>query len=154
MATNSKREQILLAVSSRLEALSWQKAVRRSRPSFDSLKSIPNTLFPFISLTASLPSGQPAKRDNQNAYAKYTKFISTLRIELVVFDFIYSNDNYDSLISNRADDLWASIYSEPSFGDLLLSCLIEPEMVIGIWDPYMAFKLTIVGTYHHGIGGI
>lgn len=154
MAENSQREQILEAIKSKLLQLQWAKVVKRSRPSFDSLKSIPNTMFPFISLTGALPSGQPAKRDERNAYAKYTKFISTLRIDVVVFDFMYSNTEYDVLISNRADDLWAKIYEDPSFGNLLLSCLIEPEPVVGVWDPYLAFKMTVVGTYHHGIGGI
>jgi hypothetical protein len=35
-----------------------------------------------------------------------------------------------------------------------LSCLIEPEAVIGVWNPYMAFKMTAVVTYHHLSGGI
>lgn len=155
MAENSKREQILEAMKGRLLQMQWPKAVKRSRPSFDKLKTIPGTQFPFVGLTGQLPSAVgSSKVDRRNAYASYTTFISTLRCEIVVYEMVYNDDEYDKLISNRADDIWAMIYTDPSFGNICLSCLIEPEVVVGYWDPYLAFKFTVVVTYQHGTGGI
>jgi hypothetical protein len=82
------------------------------------------------------------------------KFVSTLRVEIITYDFIYDDQLYDRLISNRFDDMWKKIYEDPSFGGLCQSCIIEPEPVIGVWSPYLAFKLTVAVTYNHGIGGI
>jgi len=155
MAENSKRERILVAISTRLHELQWPQAIKRSRPAFDQLKTIPNTQFPFIGLTGQLPDpSQYSKRDTRSAFAQYTKFISTLRAELVIYEMVYSNDQYDSLISNRADDVWAKIYSDPSFGSLCISCLVQPEIQVGYWDPYLAFKFSLIVTYEHGTGGI
>lgn len=154
MAEDSKREQIMVNLTSKLLDLQWPKAARRGRSSFDKLKTIAQTQFPFISVTGGLPSGQPAKIDKQAAFARYTKFISTLRIEVIVYDFIYDDSIYDSVISSRADDIWRQVYEDPSFGNLCLSCVIEPEMVVGVWDPYLAFKIFVVVTYPHGTGGL
>jgi len=153
MAENSIREQILTAQRTALLQLQWARTVKRGRPDFNQLSSIPNTQFPFISVTGSLPAAQP-KRDTRQAYAAYTKFISTLRTDIIIYDVIYDNDRYDEIVSSRADDVWAKVYEDPSFGNLCLSCFVEPEPVVGVWIPYLAFKLVVVTTYHHGTGGI
>ena len=157
MAQDSKRELIIEAVKSKLTDLQWPTDVRRGRADFDMLKSLAVTQFPFISISAGLPTPQqpPATvRSGRTSHASYSAFISTLRIEIITYDYIYDNTQYDTLVSTRADDMWAKLYEDPSFVNRCLSCMVEPEPIVGVWVPYLAFKLTAVVTYNHGIGGI
>jgi hypothetical protein len=157
MAQDSKRELIIEAVKTKLVDLQWPTEVRRGRADFDMLKSLAITQFPFIGISAGLPTPiqSPATiRSSRTSHASYAAFISTLRIEIITYDYIYDNSQYDTLISTRADDIWAKIYEDPSFGNRCLSCLVEPEPIVGVWVPYLAFKLTAVVKYNHGTGGI
>lgn len=157
MSQDSQRELIIKAVESKLNELQWPTAVKRGRANFDTIKTLAVTQFPFISITGSLPVPQMSPgtvASNRGSHARYLVFISSLRIEIVVYDYIYDNTQYDILVSTRADDVWAKLYEDPSFGNKCLSCMIEPEPMVGVWDPYLAFKLTAVVTYSHTTGGI
>lgn len=161
MGTNSKRESIILAVVSAVDALERIVTVQRRRPTLENLQGVSSTQVPIAAITAGLPvpsrhfnesggTGKPGVKPHRRADV----FISTLSIELVIYDLLYDNDQYDTRLSDLADDLWTALYADQSWGGLAIGTDIEPEANVAIYDPYLAFKMTCRVTYKHSTGGI
>jgi len=156
MAVDSRRELILKAVKDVLESLPAIRTVERTRPSFADLGNYADTQLPLIAVVGGLPKPDPkwSGRVHQTAGV----IISDLSVELVC----YAMDNVtpDSTISNLMDDIWTKVYSDPllitdDYPDgLALRVEITPESQVGIWDPYVVFKLVCVYKYQHSMGGI
>jgi hypothetical protein len=161
MGTNSKRESIILAVVSAVSSLERIVTVQRRRPTLESLQGVSSTQVPIAAITAGLPvpnrhvstsggTSKPGVRSHRRADV----FISTLSIELVVYDLLYDDDQYDTRLSDLADDLWSILHADQSWGGLAIGTDIEPEANVAIYDPYLAFKMICRITYKHLTGGI
>ena len=150
MALNSKREQILEAIKGKLTELSSITTVERVRPSFDDLDSIANTQLPLIAIVGKLP--KPVQKLSSRVQGQPDKFVSALGVEVIC----YAMDNVtpDSTVSNLADDIGAKLFEDPTYNKLLQKIEVDPEVQIGIWDPYVVFKMVCSATYIHGTGGI
>jgi hypothetical protein len=151
MTTNSKREQILEAVKDALETVPSLSYVQRRRPSFADLGTIPQTQLPFCAVVGKLPD--PVSHNPGRQPGISDMFKSRLEIEM----YIYAMDNQtpDSTVSNIADDIWAKLWSDPTFGGLVKGGFsVRPEIEVGYFDPYVVFKMICTGVYYHGIGGI
>jgi len=156
MAENSKRELIILELISNLEDISSINAVERIRPSFADLGNFADTQLPLVAVVGKLP--KPVPKRSGRTTGKMDKFISDLEIDL--FCYAMDNVNPDSKVSDLADDLWTKIYSDPTLitddypKGLTLEVVVMPEIQVGIWDPYVVFKMVCTYKYIHGTGGI
>ena len=156
MADNSKRELIILELISNIEDIGSIVTVERVRPSFADLGNFAETQLPLVAVVGKLPKPVPKRSGRQTGVVD--KFISDLEIDL--FCYAMDNVNPDSKVSDLADDLWAKIYSDPILitddylDGLTLQVEVMPEIQIGIWDPYVIFKIVCTYKYVHGTGGI
>lgn len=153
MADNSKRERIILAVVADLGTLSGVKTVSRRRPTLEQLQGTAQTELPKIAVTAGLPVPDPHMKELQKTRLR-DKFVSNIELEIVYYDLLYNDDEYDSRISSIADDLWTLLHANQSWGGLATATDVRPDSDVAIWDPYLAFKITLTIQYIHGIGGI
>lgn len=153
MATNSKREQIIAAVASGLGDLPKINSVKRRRPNIKDLEGIAQTQLPLAAVTAGLPV--PVEHiDRSRGHERADLFLSELTIEVVVYDLLYGDDEYDTRVSELADDLWVKLWADQTWGGLAEGTHVEPDAMVAIWDPYLAFKLICKTTYKHTTGGI
>lgn len=156
MATNSKREQILEKLVDLIEDIPAISTVQRVRPAFTDLENFAGPQFPMVAVVGKLPSPLPHVAGRRTGL--HDQFISALEIEL--YCYALENVEPDSKISDLADDLWAKLHSDPTLitddypGGLTLEVRISPEVQVGIWDPYIVFKMTCTYKYVHGTGGI
>lgn len=156
MAEGSKRELIILELISNIEDISSINTVERVRPSFADLGSFAETQLPLVAIVGKLPRPVPKRSGRETGIMD--KFISDLEIDL--FCYAMDNVNPDSKVSDLADDLWAKIYSDPILitddylKGLALEVIVMPEIQVGIWDPYVVFKMVCTYKYVHGTGGI
>jgi hypothetical protein len=153
VAANSQREQIILAVVAALGTLEDVKSVVRRRPTLEQLQSIAQTELPKVAVTAGLPVPDPHLNERQRTRLR-DKFLSNLEVEVVLYDFLYDDDAYDSRVSSLADDLWVLLNANQGWNGLARSTVVQPEADVVVWDPYLAFKVTLTIQYIHGIGGI
>ena len=156
MAANSKRELILLEVKDLIEQLSTINTVERVRLSFTDLNNYSGPQLPLVAVVGGLP--KPIPKKSGRTAGDSDKFISSLNVDLICHAM--DNVNPDSTVSSLADDLWAKIYSKPTLVNsdypkgLVLDVSVNPEIKIGIWDPYVVFKMSCVYKYVRGTGGI
>lgn len=156
MANNSKREQIIEALKTNVEDIPAITEVTRVRPNFTDLENFAGTQLPLVSLVGKLPKPVPHKAGRRTGL--HDKFISDLDVEL--YCYALENVNPDSKVSDLADDLWVKIHSDPTLittaypEGLALQVIILPEIQVGIWDPYVVFKMTCTYQYVHDTGGI
>ena len=156
MADNSKRELIILELISNIEDISSIVTVERVRPSFADLGNFAETQLPLVAVVGKLPKPFPKRSGRQTGVVD--KFVSDLEIDL--FCYAMDNVNPDSKVSDLVDDLWAKIYSDPTLitddylDGLTLQVEVMPEIQIGVWDPYVIFKIVCTYKYVHGTGGI
>lgn len=153
MANNSKRERLLLAVVAALEGMANIKSVVRRRPTLEQLEGTAQTELPKIAVTAGLPVPNPHWNERQKTRLR-DQFLSDLVVEVVLYDLLYDDDQYDTRISSLADDLWSTLNSDQGWGKLAVSTAVAPDADVGVWDPYLAFKMKLTIQYIHGIGGI
>jgi len=156
MAINSKREQILEALENNINDIPAIVKVKRVQLAFADLENFAGTQLPLVAVVGKLPSPSPHRAGRSTGL--HDKFISTLTIEL--FCYAMDNVNPDTLVSNLADDLWAKIHSDTTLiteaypKGLTLEVVVSPEVTVGIWDPYVVFKMNCSYKYVHGTGGI
>ena len=156
MAENSGRELILLKVVELMGEISSILAVVRTRLGFNDLGDYSGEQLPLIAVVGGLPKPSPKK--SGRTYGVSDKFISDLNVDL--FCYAMDNENPDSLVSNLADDIWAKVFSDPTLittdypRGLTIDLDVNPEIKVGIWDPYIVFKIACVYKYVHGTGGI
>jgi len=156
MAENSRRELMLIEVVDTIEELSSIREVKRTRIGFNDLGMYSGEQLPLVAVVGKLP--KPTPKRSGRAPGISDKFVSDLGVELTCYAM--DNVNPDSTVSNLADDLWAKIYSNPTlvtddYSDgLAIQLDVEPEIQVGIWDPYVVFKMNCVYKYIHGTGGI
>lgn len=159
MATDSKREQIIQYWVDKFEAkgslpIRRFKTVRRLLPSFDEFADFSGQDLPMLAIVAKLP--RPVEHKRTREPGGKDVFISALEVEFVVYAL--ENEEPDTMISDLADDLWATLYGDTTSGakpnSLTLGLSVMPEPVIGRWDPYIIFKMVCTFSYYHTTGGI
>jgi len=150
MAANSKREQIIVSVKEDLETIPSIATVKRSLPTLKDLENFAVTQFPVIAMVAGLPVPRPHVVGRRTAGKDV--FISDLNISL----YCYFQDNVepDTQLSNILDDLWATLYADPTRGELAIGTTLKPEFYRGYWEPFYAFRVDVVIQYSHKTGGI
>ena len=153
MASDSKRERLIVSVVQALKGLADVKEIRRQRPDLDQLKELPNTLLPLLAVTAGLPV--PDRHWNERQPTRTADmFKSDLLVEAVLYDLLYEDSEYDSRVSSLADDMWVILHADQTWGKLAVQTTVDPDAEVAVWDPYLAFKMKLTITYIHGIGGI
>lgn len=153
MAANSKRERLLLAVVAALETVAGIKSVVRRRPTLEQLEGIAQTELPKIAVTAGLPVPNPHLSELQKTRLR-DKFLSDLSVDVVLYDLLYDDAQYDTKVSFLVDDLWVALNADQGWNKLAVSTVVAPDMDVAIWSPYLAFKMKLTIQYIHGIGGI
>ena len=152
MATNSRREQILVAYKALLDELTSIKKVDRRQPtSPEDLSRIAGTQMPFIAMIGGVP--QPQEHINSRMPGGVDVMISELQVKL----FVYFMDNAtaDTTLSDILDDVWVKTYSDQTLGlRFVQKMLIDPNTDVAVWDPYVAFSLVVSIFYKHSVGGI
>lgn len=150
MASNSKREQIILAVKSEVEEISAINTVVRKLPTYEDLKNFALPQLPVTVIVAGLPDPVPHERTRGGDLKDV--FLSNLTISL--FTYFQDHVNPDTTLSSLLDDLWAKLYADQQKGGLVLNTTIVPKVSQDYWDPFYAFKLDLVLQYSHSKGGI
>lgn len=151
MASNSRREQLLVLLTNKLGELSEIKTVQRVRPVFADLDSIASTQLPMIAVVGRLPS--PVQKKQGRKQNDPEIFISKLGIDLYFYGL--ANEDPDTWVSYYADDIWSKLYEAPTFGKKwVLELTVTPEVEVGIFDPYIVFRIICTLTYLHTVGGI
>ena len=150
MAANSKRERIIENVAQTVHDVNAIVEVQRRQPQYNELSSISHAKMPFAAVVASLP--KPFAKKSGRQPAKSDIFHSELKVQV----FVYAQDNKepDVLVSSLADDIWAALYVDESRGGLCDEMDIDPDMDVGYWAPYVAFRMTVVCKYYHNREGI
>jgi len=150
MATNSKREQILVRVQDILLGIISITTVRRVP--FNEVSQLDNSdgEMPVAVVMGKLP--QPEEKFSARA-RELDKAISLLPVEVLVY--AYDNETPDSTISTLLDDIWAEFYSDITLGlSWVHGLTIMPELDTMIAAPYVIFKVTIEVKYEHDKKGI
>ena len=153
MADTSIREWLILSVVDKLKDVANIKEVSRRRPTLEQLQSMAQTQLPLIAVTAGLPVPNPHWNE-RNPTRKTDKFKSDLVVDAVLYDMLYEDDQYDSRISELANDLWIALHSDQTWGGYAAQTTVAPDADVAVWDPYLAFRMRLTITYIHGIGGI
>ena len=152
MATNSRREQILLAFKVILEGLPSIKKVARKQPtSPEDLKLIAGTQMPFLSMIGGVPQPKPHVSGRKPGGADVV--ISELPVKL----FVYFMDNVDgdSTLSDIMDDVWSTVWNDQTLGFRFVHGItIAPNADPVVWEPYVAFSMVATITYNHNTKGI
>lgn len=150
MAVNSKRERIITKIAQDLNTVSALKMVQRRKAAYEDLAQFANTQMPLAAIVGKLPS--PVQKLSARSQGQVDKFISSLDMDIYVY--MLANEDSDTLISSMVDDLWVKLYDDETKGGLTLSTEVLPDLEIGEWDPYVAFKIVCRVTYQHTTGGI
>lgn len=150
MASNSKREQILEAVVTAIEAVPAIVTVNRLQPTYNDLSSMSGLQLPYVAVVGQMP--RPIQKVAKRSSAQADKFRSVLAIDIMCYAM--ANEDPDTLVSDLADDLWTILYADQSWSGLAIGTEVLPETIVGRWQPYFAFKMTCEIEYIHGIGGI
>lgn len=152
MATNSKRERILLALKVLLESLPSIKKVERRQPtSPEDLRRVAGTQMPYVAMIGGVP--QPIEHKSGRTPGGVDAVLSELKVNL----FVYFMDNVsaDSTLSDIMDDVWALVYSDQTLGfKFVIGTTISPNADVAVWEPYVAFSMIVNITYYHTTGGI
>ena len=150
MATNSKREQIIVYHKIQLEALSWANTVSRSVPKYDELKNFSSVQFPVIAIGSELPI--PNEKWSSRTKPGMDKSWSDMKINNYIY--LHANEYPDTLLSNRADDMWTKLWSMDNYGGLIKDLSVQFDPMIVYLAPYLEFKIISTITYEHTTGGI
>ena len=153
MADNSRREQIIRQVISRLNTIEDLNHVVRAKQSHAQLKEFALTQFPVAAVQAGLP--RPVEKKSNRRIAGVDKIISTLPVEVFVYSMTnVIDDNADMLISSLADDVWSKLYEDPTLGGLAIETLLTIAYDPEFWEPFLAFNMTMNIKYIHTTQGI
>jgi uncharacterized protein (DUF1697 family) len=150
MAVNSKREQIITYIVTKLEELKTINFVVRKMPTVSDLKQFALPQFPVAAVVGRLPVPIEKKSGRKTGDVEIVK--SSFAVDLFVY--IQDNENPDSSISNLADDIWVKLYSDQTKSGLVLGTTLEITEGTEYWAPFVAFKMTDKSIYIHDTGGI
>jgi len=161
MSENSKREQIIEITEQLIKEVPSIKSVLRIMPQYADLQNFAQTQFPVIAIVAKLPV--PAEKiETRNGFVD--QIISELKIDIFVYLQFKSAMNLnsksinpkwvDSEISDIADDLFAKLYENQNRNNLVIKTEVKLNEELNVWDPFIAFQLTVIHNYVHSIGGI
>lgn len=150
MAENSKREQIIVADKTIIEAVNSIKTVKRTVQNYDDLKLISSKQFPLCAVVGRMP----VPKVHRNSRCTIDQIISTLKVD--IFTYLQQNveSEIDTDISNIADDLYAALYTDQHRGGLVTKSEVQIHEDHEYWPPYAAFKITVKHEYVHGTEGI
>jgi len=149
MATNSKREQIILTDLELVKTVTEIKTPIRVMPQKSELDNYAQTQFPVAAVVGRLPIPLEKK---QGRTPDVDQIKSQLKVD--VFVYLQINDNVDSEISDLADSLFGALYQDQQRGKLCIETLVKINEKTNVWAPFAAFQITAIHTYVHGIGGI
>ncbi len=155
MAANSKRERIIAKVVTLLETLATIETVVRRKQTYSELDDFAVTQLPVAAVVGRMPkSSSSGVSTHISRRTSVDIVISELRIDV----YVYAQDKEtpDTTISDLADDLWALLYADQTLGmkGTVVSLRLELEENPEYWEPFLAFKLTVVVKYKHDTGGI
>jgi len=150
MAANSKREQIILNVVGDLEELSSIKTVARKQQTHSQLAEFALTQLPVAAVVGRLPTFIEKQSGRRTGGVEI--FVSKLAVDVYVY--FQNIVDPDTQLSSLADDMWVKFYADQLRGGLALGTSVQLSEDPEYWDPFVAFKLTAVMQYTHGIGGI
>lgn len=153
MAANSKREQLLVKVVEKLGTIDSITTVsRKGFSDFHELQNYANMQLPVAVVLGGLP--QPNEKFSGRT-VKLDRSQSKLEVDIIVYAL--DNETPDTTVSTLADDIWATIYADMSLGltsVVVIDLRIIPEAEVLVFDPYLAFRMTLSITYLHGKEGI
>lgn len=149
MATNSKREQIIVANKTLVESISSISTVTRTLQDYSDLQEYASTQFPVCAVVGRLP-----KFDEK--LSRRTCVVDKVKAELKIdfYVYIHANVNPDTQVSTIADDLFAKLYTDQTRGNLVTKTLVKLEENLNYWSPFVAFKGTVIHEYYHDTTGI
>jgi len=151
VASNSKREQILTTVRTKVLALgSILQVERKPLQGLADLEAYAQTQLPLAIILGGMPV--PTEK-----FSDRTRKLDKVISELPVTVLVYALDNVtpDSTISTIADDIWVTLYNDITLGYRWVMGLdIKPDANVAVWDPYVAFRMLVNVTYLHDKGGI
>lgn len=153
MAANSKRERIIVKVKTLLETLGTINTVVRRKQTYSELDDFALTQLPVAAVVGRMPKTPSSGITTHiSRRTSVDVVISELRVDV----FVYAQDKEtpDTTISNLADDLWALLYADQKLGGLVIELRLELEENAEYWEPFLAFKITVVTKYKHDTGGI
>jgi len=145
------REEVVEKILTTLNGLTEFKSVERRLPTRERLQEFAEPQFPVIAVVAGLPVPKE-KLSSREKGGSIDKVISQLDVELFVY--LMDNDNADATISELLESLWVALLADEKQGNLVLGTTLVPERTMEFWEPYVAFKVTVVMSYLHTKGGI
>ncbi len=149
MADNSIREQLLVKNKELIDSLGVFNAVKRCRLTHADLCNFAQTQFPVAAIIGGLPMPKP-----HEAMRGVPKDVFIMDLEIQIYVYLHILDDFDSLISSVADDLWRILHVDQSRGDLAFETLIKPAKPIHLYSPYAGFQFLINHKYQTTTGGI
>jgi hypothetical protein len=151
MATNSKREQILVYhtkyLIGKVKSISH---VVRVMPDYAGLQNFAVTQFPLAAVVGRLPI--PKEKKSSRDGSGVDLILSLLSIDNYIY--LQERENPDTVMSNIMDDVWTKCYSDVTYGGLVISTILKVNKEPEYWEPFVAFKLTSEVVYQHTTGGI
>ena len=152
MATNSRREQILVALKALLETLPSIKKVDRRQPtSPEDLRRVAGTQMPMIAMIGGVP--QPKEHKSGRGPGGVDVVISDMDVAL--FTYFQANVDADETLSDIMDDVWAMVYSNQTLGfEFVGGMTLAPNTSVAVWEPFVAFSMVVKVNYFHTTGGI
>ena len=151
MSQNSKREQILAAMETRVKALPLVTTVKRQPQSAADLDEYVEREFPVVAVVGGFPVPRETKWSGRN-HQTPDLFLSQMIVELYYYDRI--DDEQDTRMSRLADDLWRVVWADETVAGLILRMETAFESLPSYRHPYVAFKLNCTMEYKHTRGGI
>ena len=147
MATNSKREQIILHIEERLKALDWVNGTtRRLLYKNSHMDQIPNTMFPLVAVHAGMPVPVDVKR------GRVCQYISNLKVRLYVYMANADSEDTDTLVSDYMDDVFRLMSADIKQGGLAINTVPSPEAFTTGSGPYATTVMTFIVRYQHENG--
>lgn len=151
MASNSRREQILVAVVSALDGISAINHVQRHQPEDPTFKDFTEQQMPVIAVIGGVT--QPKYQKSGRGKGQVDLIISDLPLEL--FIYYHNNVDPDTQLSSLLDDIWAALFTDITLGlSFVQDLVIYPKKSVLRQSPYHAFALDCSIEYNHTKGGI
>ena len=141
MADNSKAEQIMQALVTKLGTIDSLATVTRRLPTLDEIKRTSITQMPKVAAAHDLPKPQKVERFGP------VKLRATSLLPVILYLYFQSPEASKTAIS-LTDDIWAALCTDRRLGGLALDMKIVPES-IGDFSSVVACKIRINIEYQH-----
>lgn len=155
MAANSKREQLILRVKWEMDQLipsSLRFVTRRLPSGFEELQSYASTQLPMVAVVGNLPS--PIQEQGGSRGSGPDCRLIKWNLDVYVFGYFMDNVDPDSTLSDLSDDIFRALNLDPTKNNLAIGTKVVPSPAVGIWEPYVAFKMVCKITYLNSLGGL